>query len=117
MRLRSSVVVLAALDELVAANPKRGGPKPRRGGGPRRSGGSAGVHAKAAALGKATLGRAPTGPASNRNRGPIVIPGRAPGGGPLNSKIIVSNLPVDVTEAQVKVSTAAILSSVHVFTS
>ncbi|CEH18263.1 rna annealing factor [Ceraceosorus bombacis] len=91
-----------SLDELVAANPKKGGPKGRRGG-PRRSGGSAGVHAKAAALGKASLGRAPpTGPANNRNRGPVIIPGRAPGGGPLNSKIIVSNLPVDVTEPQVK---------------
>lgn len=41
--------------------------------------------------------------AANRAKAPIVIPGRAPGGKEMGSKIIVSNLPVDVTEAQVKV--------------
>ncbi len=38
--------------------------------------------------------------ASNRNRPPVVIPGRSANTG---SKIILSNLPLDVTEAQVKV--------------
>lgn len=41
--------------------------------------------------------------AANRAKAPIVIPGRAPGGKEMGSKIIVSNLPFDVTEAQVKV--------------
>lgn len=41
--------------------------------------------------------------ASNRNKPPVVIPGR---GNNTGSKIILSNLPLDVTEAQVKVRIA-----------
>lgn len=90
----------AALDDLVTSNrkPRAGG----RGGGRRVSGGGGG--AKAAALGgkKANAAATAAAVAANRNK-PLVIPGRAPGGGAQGSKIIVSNLPLDVTEAQVKV--------------
>ena len=97
-----------ALDDLVSSNRKPRAARGGRGAGnsqpqQRRSGGSAGVHAKAAALGQASLGNAAAISANNRNRGPVVIPGRAPGGGSFGSKIIVSNLPIDVTEPQVKV--------------
>ena len=42
---------------------------------------------------------------ANRNQPPVVFPGRVGKGAP-GSKIIVSNLPIDVTEAQVKVRPA-----------
>lgn len=88
-----------ALDELIAAKPKRGRPAKRGRGG--RANGSA----KAAALGtKAGNAVAAAAATANRNKQPLVIPGRAPGGNQ-GSKIIVSNLPTDVTEGQVKVNT------------
>lgn len=97
---RPALFLLTALDDLIAAKPKRGaGRGGRRGRGGRPSAGSA----KAAALGS-KAGSAVAAAAVNANRNkPLVIPGRAPGGNQ-GSKIIVSNLPTDVTEAQVKVS-------------
>lgn len=65
----------------------------------RRGGRSARPSAKAAAVGSNAQNAAVIA-ASNRSKPPIVIPGRGSGGG---SKIILSNLPLDVTEAQVKV--------------
>lgn len=64
----------------------------------RRGGRSARPSAKAAAVGSNAQNAAVIA-ASNRSKPPIVIPGRGSGGG---SKIILSNLPLDVTEAQVK---------------
>ncbi|PWN49384.1 hypothetical protein IE53DRAFT_388401 [Violaceomyces palustris] len=87
------------LDEIIAARPKKAGRGRGRGG--KRGSGRTGGSAKAAALGSATQNAAVIA-ASNRNRPPIVIPGRAPGGKDPGSKIILSNLPLDVNEAQVK---------------
>lgn len=77
-----------------SANRKRGGHK--RGG--------RGGAAKAGAVGgsrQAAVPAAAAVSANNRGRAPVVFPGR--GSGPnTGSKIVVSNLPLDVTEAQVK---------------
>ena len=80
------------LDAIIAAKPKKaaGG----RGRGARRGRPSA----KAAALGASQ--NAAVIAANNRNKPAVQIPGR---GGALGSKIILSNLPLDVTEPQVKV--------------
>ncbi|PWY97681.1 hypothetical protein BCV70DRAFT_180796 [Testicularia cyperi] len=84
------------LDEIIATRPKkagaRGGQKGRRGG---RTGRPS---AKSAAVGGGAQNAAVIA-ASNRNKPPVVIPGRS---GNTGSKIILSNLPLDVTEAQVK---------------
>lgn len=97
---RPSLSLATALDDLISSKRQGGGRGRGRGG--RRSGGGA----KAAALGgnKANAAAAAAAVAANRNK-PLVIPGRAPGG--QGSKIIVSNLPTDVTEAQVKVRSLA----------
>lgn len=95
----TSPSISTALDEIIKSNPKKRLPKPSsRGRGGRRPGGGA----KATAVGaKAGNAAAAAAVAANRNK-PLVIPGRVPGGAQ-GSKIIVSNLPLDVTEAQVKV--------------
>lgn len=87
-----------ALDEIISARPKKtgAGRNSQRG----RRGGRAGrPSAKAAAVGAGAQNAAVIA-ASNRNKPPVVIPGRS---GNTGSKIILSNLPLDVTEAQVKV--------------
>ncbi|SOV02691.1 related to YRA1 - RNA annealing protein [Ustilago sp. UG-2017a] len=86
-----------ALDEIISARPKKtgAGRNSQRG----RRGGRAGrPSAKAAAVGAGAQNAAVIA-ASNRNKPPVVIPGRS---GNTGSKIILSNLPLDVTEAQVK---------------
>lgn len=89
---------------MIKANPKKRGGRPGRGRGARKvSGGGA----RAAALGKgagnaAQKNAAASIAAANRAKPPVQIPGRAPGGNQ-GSKIIVGNLPLDVTESQVKV--------------
>ncbi|CAO1635373.1 unnamed protein product [Sympodiomycopsis kandeliae] len=85
------------LDDLISSKPRRGGRGGRRGRGGRASGGGAKAAAIGAKAGNAVAAAAAT---ANRNK-PLVIPGRTPGGNQ-GSKIIVSNLPLDVTEAQVK---------------
>lgn len=82
----------------MADRPKKGGAgrTSQRG---RRAGRGARPSAKSAAVGGNAQNAAVIA-ASNRNKPPVVIPGRGGGGG---SKIILSNLPLDVTEAQVKV--------------
>lgn len=90
------------MDEIIKSNPRKAGRGRGRGSTRRTSGGGA----RAAALGKGAANAAQNAAAiaaANRAKAPIVIPGRAPGGKELGSKIIVSNLPFDVTEAQVKV--------------
>ncbi|EPQ31443.1 uncharacterized protein PFL1_00778 [Pseudozyma flocculosa PF-1] len=82
------------LDALIAEKPKKGGARGGRG----RRGTSRPGGAKAAALGNRAQNAAVVA-ASNRNKPPVVIPGRGNNAG---SKIILSNLPLDVTEAQVK---------------
>lgn len=67
--------------------------------GARRGARSSRPGAKAAAVGGGAQNAAVIA-ASNRNKPPVVIPGRSSNTG---SKIILSNLPLDVTEAQVKV--------------
>ncbi|KAJ9474070.1 RNA annealing protein YRA1 [Pseudozyma hubeiensis] len=81
----------------MADRPKKGGAgrTSQRG---RRAGRGARPSAKSAAVGGNAQNAAVIA-ASNRNKPPVVIPGRGGGGG---SKIILSNLPLDVTEAQVK---------------
>lgn len=92
-----------ALDDIIKSNPKKGrGPRGNRGRPARRSSGGG---ARAAALGKGAGAAAQSAvalAAANRAKAPIVIPGRTPGG-KQGSKIIVSNLPLDVSESQVKV--------------
>lgn len=93
--------LLLALDDIIKSKPKgRGG---KAGGRPSNSRKVSGG-AKAAAIGGKAANAAAV-VAANRNK-PLVIPGRASGGNQ-GSKIIVSNLPLDVTEAQVKVSRQA----------
>lgn len=88
-----------ALAEIIADRPKKtaAGRTNQRG----RRGGRGGNRpsAKAAAVGAGAQNAAVIA-ASNRNKPPVVIPGRSNNAG---SKIILSNLPLDVTEAQVKV--------------
>ncbi|SPO46972.1 related to YRA1 - RNA annealing protein [Moesziomyces antarcticus] len=87
------------LEEIIAARPKRAGAGAGRTGQRGRKGGRSGrPSAKAAAVGAGAQNAAVIA-ASNRNRPPVVIPGRSANTG---SKIILSNLPLDVTEAQVK---------------
>lgn len=83
----------SALDDMVKAS--RGSGRKRGSGGRGGPRGGPRGGAKAAAVG----GRNPPmqSSASNRGRAPVVFPGRNTG-----SKIVVSNLPLDVTEAQVK---------------
>lgn len=91
---------------MIKSNPKK---RTGRGGG--RGGGRgarrvSGGGARAAALGKGPSGAAQSAAAiaaANRARAPVVIPGRTPGGKNQGSKVIVGNLPLDVTESQVKV--------------
>lgn len=93
---------LTALDDIIKANPKKRGSGRGRGISRRTSGGGA----RAAALGKGAANAAQNAAAiaaAKRAKAPLVIPGRAPGGKELGSKIIISNLPFDVTESQVKV--------------
>ncbi|TKY89527.1 hypothetical protein EX895_001312 [Sporisorium graminicola] len=85
------------LDQIISDRPKKtgAGRNSQRG---RRGGRSARPGAKAAAVGAGAQSAAVIA-ASNRNKPPVVIPGRS---GNTGSKIILSNLPLDVTEAQVK---------------
>lgn len=87
-----------SLDEIISTKRKQT-PRPRRSSGPRQSSLSRGKGAKAAAVGSAAAAAAAVSQA-NRQQPPLVIPGRGPQG--QGSKVIVSNLPTDVTEAQVK---------------
>lgn len=89
-----------ALDQIIADRPKKTGAG-RNGQRGRRGGRGARPSAKAAAVGAGAQNAAVIA-ASNRNKPPVVIPGRS---GNTGSKIILSNLPLDVTEAQVKVRT------------
>lgn len=87
---------------MIKANPKKRGGGRGRGSSRRTSGGGA----RAAALGKGAANAAQNAAAiaaANRAKAPLVIPGRAPGGKEMGSKIVISNLPFDVTESQVKV--------------
>lgn len=89
------------LEDIIKSQPRK--PRGRgaaRGRGARKA--SGGASAKTAALGKGAQSAAAAS-AANRSRAPVVIPGRYPGGKDPGSKIIVGNLPIDVTEAQVKV--------------
>lgn len=87
-----------ALDDIISAKRKQT-PRPRSASNGKQSSVSKGKGAKAAALG----GKSATAISNaNRKQPPVVFPGRKGAGG-LGSKVIVSNLPVDVTEAQVKV--------------
>lgn len=87
-----------ALDEIISTKRKQTPRQPRRSSGARQSSVSRGKGAKAAALGSAATAAAVS--QANRQQPPVVIPGRGPQG--QGSKVIVSNLPTDVTEAQVK---------------
>ncbi|WFD34823.1 RNA-binding RNA annealing protein [Malassezia cuniculi] len=78
-----------SLDEIISAKRAQ---TPRTKRAPRRN------SAKASVLGSSTAAAVSK---ANRNQPPVVFPGRVPKGGP-GSKIIVSNLPTDVTEPQVK---------------
>lgn len=82
------------MDDIISTK-RAQAPKPKRA--PRRK------SAKAAVVGAAASAAAVS--QANRNQPPVVFPGRVGKGAP-GSKIIVSNLPIDVTEAQVKVRTA-----------
>jgi len=88
---------LAALDEIISTKRKQT-PRPRRSSGARQSSLSRGKGAKAAALGSAVTAAAVS--QANRQQPPVVFPGRGAQG--QGGKVIVSNLPMDVTEAQVK---------------
>jgi THO complex subunit 4 len=97
-------IILTALDDIIKANPRKRGGGARGRGSTRRISGGGG--ARAAALGKGAANAAQNAAAiaaANRAKAPLVIPGRVPGGKDFGSKVIVSNLPFDVTEAQVKV--------------
>ncbi|KOS12446.1 yra1-rna annealing protein [Malassezia pachydermatis] len=85
-----------ALDEIISAKRKQN-PRPRRAGA-RQSSASRGKSAKAAALGSTATAAAVS--QANRQQPPVVFPPAAGKG--KGSKVIVSNLPTDVTEAQVK---------------
>ncbi|GHT84538.1 hypothetical protein FACS1894129_1340 [Actinomycetota bacterium] len=91
----------SALDEIISAKKKQN-PRPRRSSGARQSSISKGKGAKAAALGGAAVAAQAISQA-NRQQPPVVFPPQ--GGKGQGSKVIVSNLPTDVTEAQVKVCT------------
>ncbi|CDR99083.1 hypothetical protein, partial [Sporisorium scitamineum] len=85
------------LDQIIADRPKKTGAG-FNGQHGRRGGRGAKPSAKAAAVGAGAQNAAVIA-ASNRSKPPVVIPGRS---GNTGSKIILSNLPLDVTEAQVK---------------
>ena len=101
-----------ALDQIIADRPKKtgAGRNSQRG---RRGGRSGRPSAKAAAVGAGAQNAAVLA-ASNRNKPPVVIPGRSANTG---SKIILSNLPLDVTEAQVKVRIPFIAELTYEWTS
>lgn len=86
-----------SLDEIISTKRKQT-PRPRRSSGARQSSLSRGKGAKAAALGSAVTAAAVS--QANRQQPPVVFPGRGAQG--QGGKVIVSNLPMDVTEAQVK---------------
>ncbi|KAK0561817.1 RNA-binding RNA annealing protein [Tilletia horrida] len=96
-----------SLSDIIAAKPKTRagssrGRRPGSAGGAAggRKRGSGGAGAKASVVGGAA---ASAKTAANKQRAPVVIPGRVPAGArDQGSKIIVSNLPLDVTETQVK---------------
>ncbi|KAE8212747.1 hypothetical protein CF319_g914 [Tilletia indica] len=94
-----------SLSDIIASKPKTraGGNRGGKGGAaaaPGRKRGSASTNnAKAQAVGASASGQS----ARNSKKPPVVIPGRLPPGMKDNgSKVIVSNLPLDVTEQQVK---------------
>ncbi|SHO77390.1 Similar to S.cerevisiae protein YRA1 (Nuclear polyadenylated RNA-binding protein) [Malassezia sympodialis ATCC 42132] len=87
-----------SLDEIISAKKKQN-PRPRRSSGARQSSTSRGKGAKAAAVGGAAVAAQAISQA-NRQQPPVVFPPK--GGKGQGSKVIVSNLPTDVTEAQVK---------------
>ncbi|WFD27182.1 RNA-binding RNA annealing protein [Malassezia nana] len=89
---------MPALDEIISAKKKQN-PRPRRSSGARQSSVSKGKGAKAAALGGAVVAAQAISQA-NRQQPPVIFPPK--GGKGQGSKVIVSNLPTDVTEAQVK---------------
>lgn len=84
----------AALDDIISTKRKQN-PRPRPS---KQSSAKKGKGAKAAALGGSTAAAVSN---ANRQQPPVTFPGRNQKGP--GSKVIVSNLPVDVTEAQVKV--------------
>lgn len=103
----------AALEDLIKADPssRRGRGRGRGGAGRKRVSRGGATGATNAAKAVTSTSRAQRTAAANASRPPVVIPGR--GGGPsTGSKIIMSNLPLDVTEAQVRVSVAAVFTSV-----
>ncbi len=98
------------LEELIKQNPRTRGGKARTDSRKKTSrGGSA---AAGNVKGAASTSRNQRAAVNNASRPPVVIPGR--GSGPLTgSKIILSNLPFDVTEPQVRVSARRAAASMH----
>lgn len=88
----------AALDDIISTKRKQT-PRPRPA---KQSSAKKNKGAKAAALGGSAAAAVSN---ANRQQPPVVFPGRNQKG--QGSKVIVSNLPVDVTEAQVKVRECA----------
>ncbi|WFD29901.1 RNA-binding RNA annealing protein [Malassezia sp. CBS 17886] len=85
-----------SLDDIISTKRKQT-PKTRRGSAVRQSSVSRGKGAKSAAVGGISAAAVSN---ANRRQPPVVFPGRGSAGA--GSKIIVSNLPHDVTEPQVK---------------
>lgn len=87
----------AALDDIISTKRKQTPRRPAKQSSAKKNKG-----AKAAALGGSAAAAVSN---ANRQQPPVVFPGRNQKGP--GSKVIVSNLPVDVTEAQVKVRALA----------
>ena len=94
-RLHGKVLTVPALDDIISSNRKQTRAAKRST--QKSSTARTKKSAKAAAVGASAAAAISQ---ANRQQPPVVIPGRTPSGP--GSKIIVSNLPVDVTEAQVK---------------
>ncbi|KPV76647.1 uncharacterized protein RHOBADRAFT_25749 [Rhodotorula graminis WP1] len=87
------------LDDVIAEKRKNRGPRPRRGGS--RNGAPATTHAQAAAPAPAAGGRGPRNASRNDNNGTAAA-AAATSSPHVGDKIIVSNLPTDVDERQIK---------------